>query len=249
MISKFSVDDFLKFEKGKSANDTLTSPSWTINLSCNVISRPIQSSSSSRTGSTSTSICASFSHCIQPNSSTPENFSSSLSDTPISLRPFSGNEASFTVHSYQISTHLKRDQESVSPLGAFNVAELPYHSLDKNFRLLTSDRYHYPLRLDYQIFIHPRQYLRYHILHVCRRNSSLQYSTKAHNGELTRLAQNTAEITIEVTVMTVGLNRHPIPTSFQSNHWFFWNQFVVTSLHYTSTDEPPFDHQWGCITV
>ena len=87
----------------------------------------------------------------QPNSSTTENLTSSLSDIPLSMRPFSGIETSSTVRAQPRITHLYRDQESVSFLSANNTADLPDHTLKESSRPPTLDPYPYSLRLDNQI--------------------------------------------------------------------------------------------------
>ena len=139
--------------------------------------RPIQTLSSSSTRSTSNSISALLRQHAQPNSSTSEKLPSSLSDLSIELRPSSGIETSFTVHSYPRSTHLTGDQESVSSLSSINPSDLPYHALEQTSRPPTPDLYIYPLRFYNQTFNHPRQHLKYHIFPENRINNSLHYST------------------------------------------------------------------------
>ena len=65
----------------------------------------------------------------QPNSSAFENFPSSPSDIPLSLKSSSGIGTSFIVHRHPRSTHLIEDQEQVSSLSASNTAEFSYHTL------------------------------------------------------------------------------------------------------------------------
>ena len=137
---------------------------------------PILSLSFSRTRSTSISICALLRQRVQPISST-ENDLPSLSDVPLLLRPSSGVESFFTVHSKLRSTHFDANCKTVSSLSANNTTELPYQLLDENPRPPKSHPYHYPQRIGNQITIHPRQGLRYHIRLGIRINNSLQYST------------------------------------------------------------------------
>ena len=180
----------------------------------------------------------------QPHSSTSEKFPSSLSDSPVSVR-LSGIETSFTVRSCPRTSHVIGDQESLSSLSAINLTDLPYHTLEEYSRHPTHDVYHYPLRLDNEIFNHPRQYLRHHILPVNRINNCLQYSAITRNRELTRLTHTSIELKFEVTVKFIGLNIHLIPTSTQIKHQMFPVPSVVTSQQFTSTDHPPFDRQGG----
>ena len=49
-------------------------------------------------------------------------------------------------------------------------------------------------------------------------------------------------------VKFICLNPHSISTSTQTEHRLFPWPLVETSLQFTSTDEPPFDHQWASIT-
>ena len=122
---------------------------------------------------------------------------------------------------------------------------ISYHTLDGNSRPHTPDPYQYPLRLDKQTSNHPPPVLYYHILLVNRVGKNLQSSTITRNRELNKLAQTTIEIKIELRVNFVELNIHPDPNSTQIKHRTITSPFVVTSLQYTSTDEPPVDHQWG----
>ena len=91
----------------------------------------------------------------------------------------------------------------------------------------------------------PREDLRYHTLPVVRINDSLQYSKVTRSPELNGLTQTSVETKIEVTVKPVGLKPHPPATSTQNKHRIFPGPFVVTSMQFTSTGGPPFDHQWG----
>ena len=135
-------------------------------------SKPIQTLSSCSTRSTSSSISALLRQHGRPNSSTCENFPPSLSETPISRRHSSSIETSFIVHSFLGSTHLVGDQEPNSSLSAIISTVLPYLTLGENSKPLRPDIYHYPLRLDNQMIIHPRQDLRYHILLLDGKNNS-----------------------------------------------------------------------------
>ena len=179
-------------------------------------------------------------HHAQPNSSTSENLPSSFFDIPISLKPPSGIGTSFTVHSYPRSTHLVGDQESLSSLSATNTIDLPNHTHRKISRPPTPDLYHYPLRLDNQKSNHPGQDLRHHIFPVKRIDNSLNFSANTRR-EVTRLTQTSTEIKFEINVKFFGLYPHPIPTSTHYKHRPFPSLFVVTSLQFTSSDEPPFD--------
>ena len=96
--------------------------------------------------------------------------------------------------------------------------------------------------------IRSRQYLRYRIVPVNRLNISVQFSAFTRNQEMTRLTHTSIELKLEVTVKFIGLNLHPIPTSTHLKHQTFPSLFVVTSLQFTSSDEPPFDHQWRTLT-
>ena len=167
--STSSADNILKCESKNSSKSSSSSSSQPVTHSYNLRSRPTQISSSSSTRSTSSSISAVLRQYAQPHSSTSENHPSSLSDIPISLRPSSGIENSFAVHSFSRYTHLSGDQKSVSSLSAINLTELPYHTLEENSKPPTPDLYDSPLRLDNQIFIHPEQNLSYHILPVDRK--------------------------------------------------------------------------------
>ena len=213
-------------------------PSQRVTHSYNLIARPTQSSSSSRTRLASSSISALLSHRAQPQSSASENLPS-LSDIPLSIRPSCGRERSFTVQSYPKSTYLFGDQESASSLSATNSVELPNQSLDENSRPPTADTSQYLLILDNQIFNLPRQGVSYHVLPVKRRNNSLHYSKREQN----RLIQPAIKLEFEVTVKFVGLNLHPTPTSTQIKHRNFPRPFLVTNLQFSFSDERPFDPQ------
>ena len=153
----------------------------------------------------------------KPHSSISENLPSSISDIPISLRPSSGIETSFTDQSNQRSSHLNGDQESVFSLSAFISIDFAYHTLESNSRPPTPDVYHYPLRLDNQIFNHPIQDLRFRILPVIRTNNTLQYSVITLYRELTRLNPSSTELKFEVTVKLIRLNTLAESTSTQKN--------------------------------
>ena len=169
-------------------------------------------------------------------SSTSGNLPSSLSAIPISLRPSSGSEITYTVHSYPGSTHLNGDQEFVASPNAMNPSDLPYHTVEENSRPPSSDIYKWSLRLGIQLINHPRQDLSYHILPVTKINNSLQHSAITRNRELTRLTHIPTEQKFEVTVRFIGKNPHPIPTPTQIKHRTFSIPFVVTSLQFTSSD-------------
>ena len=167
---------------------------------------------------------------------------------PLSLKFSSDFETSFTVNSYtNISTNLG-DRESAFALSGNNTAEPPYPSLAKNCRPPTPDPYHHLLIFDNQKINQAMQHARYHILLVNRKNKILQSSTNNANWQFNRLIQTTTELKFEVPVKFVGLDRHPLPTSTQIKHQIFLSRSVVTSLHFTATEEPPFDLQSGCIT-
>ena len=104
------------------------------------------------------------------------------------------------------------------------------------------------MRLDYQITNLPRQDLRYHNLPVNKINNSLQSLANIGNRELTRLTHASTELKSEVTVKFIGSNPDPIPTCFKIKPRTFPSRFVVNSLHFTSTVESPFNHQWGSTT-
>ena len=108
-----------------------------------------------RTHSTSSFSLASLRQRTPPQLFTSDNITSCLSVIPVSLRFSSCIETSFAVHSYPWSTYLFGNHDSVSSLSAFNTAEHPYHSLDKNCKPPTPDPYQYPLRLDIQLIIIP----------------------------------------------------------------------------------------------
>ena len=137
--------------------------------------------SASRTRSTSNSISAIFLHEAQSQSSASENLPSSLYDIPQSLRPPSGIETSFTVHSYAKSTHFIGDRESVTSLSAINTAELPCHSEDGNSRPTTPYPKPSPVRIDNQIMNHARGDLIYQFLRVSRINNILQHSNNTRD--------------------------------------------------------------------
>ena len=186
------MDDFLNCETQDSSIITLASLSQVVPHPHNLRSRPIQTSSSSCTRSTSRSISPILRQHAQPNSSTPENLLFSIFDVPLPLRRSSDIQTLFTVHSYPKSSHLVADQESLSSLlfsslSATNTADLPYHTLEENSKPPSPDPYHYQLKLANQIITHPRQDLRYYIVPVNRTNNSLQNSNKTRNRELTRL--------------------------------------------------------------
>ena len=63
-----------------------------------------------------------------------------------------------------------------------------------------------------------------------------------------RLAQTTNDLQFCVTVNFVAINPHLISTSTQIKHRTFPKPSVATSLHFTSTEEPPLGHQWGSKT-
>ena len=163
-------------------------------------SRPIQTSSSASTWSTSTSIFPLLLQHAQPPSSNSQTLPSSLFDIPPPLRPSSAIETSFTNHTYPRPTHSIGSQESVSSLSAFITADLTYHTKRENSRPPTPDPYHYPLKFDNQRFNLPRQDLKYHILPLKRIIKSLQYFNITRNRGLTRLPHTTTELQFEVTV-------------------------------------------------
>ena len=133
-------------------------------------------------------------------------------------------------------------------MGALNLTDRPYLALDGNSRALTPDLYHHPLRLDNQISFHPRQDLSYHNFPVNRINNSLQFSRITRNRELTWTTHTSTKLNCKLTMKIFGVNSHTIPTSTQIKRWTVSSPFVVTSLHLTSTEEPPFDHQRGSIS-
>ena len=90
--------------------------------------------------------------------------------------------------------------------------------------------------------------MRHHILPVHRTNKSLQYCAITRDQEVATLTHTSTELKFEESVNFIGLNPHPIPTSTQFNDRKLPSLFVVTSKHFTSTDEIPLDHQWGSIT-
>ena len=73
-------------------------------------------------------------------------------------------------------------------------------------------------------------------------NKSLQYST------ITRIrTQTRIEIKFEVSVNFIEIKPHQIPTSTQIKHQTSPNPYVLATLQFTSTYEPPSDHQWGAM--
>ena len=124
----------------------------------------MQTSSSSNTTTTSSLISALERHHAQPVSSTSEILLSSLflslflslslsfSDIPVSLRPSTGIETPFTVHSNPRSTPFLGTQDSISSLRYINTSELPFNTPDKSSEPPTTDPYHYQLRVDDQLF-------------------------------------------------------------------------------------------------
>ena len=65
---------------------------------------------------------------------------------------------------------------------------------------------------------------------------------------MTKLTLTSSEIKFQVTVKFNTLNLHPFATSSQFKHTTFPSIFVVTSLQFTFTSEPPCDHQPGSTT-
>ena len=51
-----------------------------------------------------------------------------------------------------------------------------------------------------------------------RKNDGVQYSNGSRNRELTILIQTATELNFEVTVKTVGINRHPMLSLSQTKH-------------------------------
>ena len=243
LFSTFSADGFLN-----SSFITSTFPPKKQPFSYYSRSRAIQTSSFSRTRSTSRSISALLRQHAQLYSSTSDSFLPLSVIFQPSLRPSFGIELFFTVPSYKRSCYLLGDQESVSSLSSFIIAQLAYRSPDKTSCHPTLDPNQYPLRLDNKIH-YPRQSLRCHILPVLKITNILQYSTFTRNPEMTRSALTTAKQNIEVTVRFIGLNSRPIPISTQIKHRTFSSPSVVTSSHFTPTDEPPFDHRGGSKTL
>ena len=121
------------------SNITITSSSQTVTHSHNLRSGRIQTTSSSSTRSTTKSITALLPQHAKPNCSTSEKPVSCLSDIPLSPRPPSGIETSFTVHSYPRSIHLSGDQDTFGSLSANNASDIPYHMLEMNSRLPSLD--------------------------------------------------------------------------------------------------------------
>ena len=95
---------------------------------------------------------------------------------------------------------------------------------------------------------HHRKDLRYHIFPVNRLNNSLQYSAITRKPKLTRLFHTSSELQFEETEKFNEFNPHPIPTSNKIKHRTFPRPFVLTSLQFTYTDDPPFGHQLGSRT-
>ena len=132
-------------------------------------------------------------------------------------------------------------------MGALNLTDLPYHALEENSRPPTPDLYHHTLRLDDQMNFRPRQDLCYHNIPVNRINNTLQHSSITRNRETARPTHSSTELMCKLTVNFFGLNPHSIPISTHIKYRTFPSPFVVTSLQFTSTDEPPIDHQCGTI--
>ena len=151
-----------------------------------------------------------------------------FSDDRFSMRPSSSNGTSFTIHSFPRFAHVIGDQESVLWLSATNNAELPYHLLHEISVPPTPDPYHFSQRFHDQLFNHPGQDLRYHILRVNRINKSLQFSTNTRNRQVTRLIETTTGVMFEVAIKLIGLKHHSIPTSTQTKHRTTRSLFVVT---------------------
>ena len=64
---------------------------------------------------------------------------------------------------------------------------------------------------------------------------------------MTTVTHTSTELKFHVTVIIIGLNPHTISNSTQIKHRTFTSLFVVTSLQSASTDEFPFDHQFGSV--
>ena len=167
----------------------------------------------SSTRSTTSSIFALLDQHAQPKSFISENLLCSLAVIPLSLRFTSGNETSLTILQYPRSTHLTRDPESVYSLCVLDTADLPYQTLEENFRPLTPDPYHYPMRRDNQIKNQRRQGLKYQNHPGNRIDNKLQFCPNTRNGELTSLTQTSIELQFEVTVKPIGIFPHPLQTS------------------------------------
>ena len=120
LYSTSSVADILNSETKNASSTISTSSPQTVTDSYKLRLRSIQTSSSSSTKSTSGSISALLRQQEQPNSSYSGNLPSSLSVIPISLRPSSGIETSFTFLSYPRSTQFVGDQDAVAFLSAVN---------------------------------------------------------------------------------------------------------------------------------
>ena len=136
------------------------------------------------------------------------------------------------------------ETKNQSPLSDLSPSDLLYHTLEGTPGPPNLDLYQCPLILHNQIFHHSRQGLRYHIFPANRKNSLIQYPTITRNRELSRLTDTSTVFKFEFTVKFIGLNLDPNPTSTQISYRTFPSAFVVTSSHFTSTDETPFDHQW-----
>ena len=161
--------------------------------------KPIQSSSSSLTSSASKPNSTSLHQNAESQSSVCENLLSYRSDFPDSLGPYCGTKTSYNDHPYPKLTHPIRHHESVSSLSPINVAELPYHSLDKISRPPTRDAFLYLLVLDAQILTHHWQHLSHSIFPVNRINSSLQYANITRSRDLKKITQLSVELKVEVT--------------------------------------------------
>ena len=83
---------------------------------------------------------------------------------------------------------------------------------------------------------------------VNRINNIWQFSTKTRNRELTTFTQTITEFETKELIEFIGLNSHAIPTSTEIKKRNFLSPFVVIIFQFTSTAEPPFDHQWGILT-
>ena len=99
-------------------------------------------------------------------------------------------------------------------MSANKIAELPYHSLDENYRTPSPDPYHHPLRLDNQTTNKSRQDLRHHIHRVRRLNNSLKHSTITRNREVNGLTHTSTELKVEVTVNWI---KSATESNFSSN--------------------------------
>ena len=187
LFSTSSIYDYLNCGFEDSLIFFLTSSSQKVTPSNKLRSRPTQSSSYSRARTTSSSISALLPQHVQPRSSTSGNSLSCLSGIQFSLKPSTGMETSFTVHSNPRSNHLTEDGETVSSLSAINAFDFPYHSLDDKSIPHTPDLYQNPMRLDNQTNNLPRRDPQYHVLPVNRINNKLQNFTYTRNRELKTL--------------------------------------------------------------